>query len=318
MTSEVLERFTLEPATGRAIPVQRGQVLCVEQVGEGQCLDFNAYNLHDYKEQFHSGRTRGLHGLSPAVGDHLWSAPPRERPMFTILRDDVGANDVNFSRCSAFLYESHYGFSDDVAHSNCHDAFSEAIREWELTPDDVHDSFNAFMTTRIENGRLRIDRSLARPGARLELLAQMDALAVTVCCGGDLGATNNYALKGLQIEIRAAAADDLSKLVDVTFRHQRKVEEFANAKIKADRELRRATDFRPHWPWKQAVESLTTIEVVMSPDEQAALERIASHPRYSHMSKSDVLRFALFQRLEARHRAGIVEALGRRQREQTP
>lgn len=314
MSGEPIESFMLEPATGRAIPLQRGQVLCVEQAGNGQCLDFNAYNLHDYKEQFHSGRTRGLHGINPRVGDHLWSAPPRERPMFTILRDDVGANDVNFSRCSAFLYEAHYGFDSGIAHSNCHDAFAEAIREWELTPDDVHDSFNAFMTTRIDNGRLRIDRSVARAGARLELLAQMDALAVTVCCGGDLGATNNYELKGLKIEVRPASAAEQSCLIDVTFRHQRTIADFANATIKADRELRRAGDYRPHWPWRQAISTCTRIDVPLSEDEQAALERIAAHPRFRHMSKPDILRFALFQRLEVRHRAGIAEALAKKEK----
>ena len=85
-----VQQYVLEPTTGKAIPVLRGQVLRIKQVGKGQCLDFNAFNLHDYKEFFHCGRTRHMHGLNPTKGDHLWSAPPRDRIMFTILEDTVG------------------------------------------------------------------------------------------------------------------------------------------------------------------------------------------------------------------------------------
>ena len=108
-----VQQYVLEPTTGKAIPVLRGQVLRIKQVGKGQCLDFNAFNLHDYKEFFHCGRTRHMHGLNPTKGDHLWSAPPRDRIMFTILEDTVGTNDVNYPRCSAFLFEyrAHSGLS---------------------------------------------------------------------------------------------------------------------------------------------------------------------------------------------------------------
>ena len=48
------------PGTGKALPVMRGQILRFEQLGNGQCADFNAFNLHDHKEYFHTGRTRHL------------------------------------------------------------------------------------------------------------------------------------------------------------------------------------------------------------------------------------------------------------------
>ncbi|CAE6935706.1 hypothetical protein R69927_07409 [Paraburkholderia domus] len=51
-------------------------------------------------------------------------------------------NDVIFPRRSANLCESGYGYH---THTNCHDIQAEAQREYGLTPDDVHDSFNLFM-----------------------------------------------------------------------------------------------------------------------------------------------------------------------------
>ena len=76
--------LTIEPGTGKALELLRGQVLRIEQTSGRQCADFNCFNLHDYKEFFHTGRTRHLHGLHPTKGDFLWSAPPRERPMMAI------------------------------------------------------------------------------------------------------------------------------------------------------------------------------------------------------------------------------------------
>jgi uncharacterized protein YcgI (DUF1989 family) len=81
--------------------------------------------------------------------------------MFTIVEDTVGTNDVNYPRCSAFLFDYQFGFDQYPAHSNCHDILAESIREWGLTPDDVHDSFNGFMHTGARDGKLYIDRMVA-------------------------------------------------------------------------------------------------------------------------------------------------------------
>src|SRR5690606_32152880 len=164
----ILER-QLEPGTGKAIELLKGQVLRIEQVNGNQCVDFNCFNLHDYKEFMHCGRTRTVHGFRPSAGTFLWSAPPRATAMLYLLADTVGRNDVLFPRCSAFLYESAYGF--DV-HTNCHDIQAEAQREYGLTPDDVHDSFNFFMCTEVaRDGRATITRQSSQAGDYVELLA---------------------------------------------------------------------------------------------------------------------------------------------------
>ena len=60
---KVLSQLVLEPGTGKAIELKRGMILRIEQIEGGQCVDFNCFNLHDYKEFFHTGRTRHLHGF---------------------------------------------------------------------------------------------------------------------------------------------------------------------------------------------------------------------------------------------------------------
>src|SRR3977135_4667661 len=89
----VAQELVIEPGTGKALELRRGQIRRIEQTAGRQCADFNCFNLHDYKEFFHTGRTRHLHGLHPTKGDFLWSAPPRERPRMAISADTAGRTE---------------------------------------------------------------------------------------------------------------------------------------------------------------------------------------------------------------------------------
>lgn len=234
---ELLSTRVLEPGTGKALEVMAGQVLRIEQIDGAQCVDFNCFNLHDYKEFMHTGRTRTLHGLNPGPGDFLWSAPPRERAMMFVLADTARCNDVMFPRCSANLYESVYGFH---AHTNCHDIQAEAQREYGLTPDDVHDSFNLFMRTEVHGGRGHIQRQESRAGDHVEFLALMDVLAVPNVCGADIMRTSNFALKPVKLEVLSASERDLASVPPLgAWASQRTPAQFRQPEIKADRALRR-------------------------------------------------------------------------------
>jgi uncharacterized protein YcgI (DUF1989 family) len=245
----LIEEHVLEPATGKALELRRGQVLRIEQTVGEQCADFNCFNLHDYKEFFHTGRTRHMHGLNPSTGDFLWSAPPRERPMAAIVADTVGTNDILYPRCSAFLFEYQYGL--DV-HTNCHDMQAEAQREFGLTPDDVHDSFNFFMNTGVDAaGRPFIGSNNAKRGDYVELLALMDLLAVPNVCGADVMATSSFELKPLRLAIYQA---DESELEAIASRpelqprtNQRTPADFKVKQIRVERELTRDSSYTPEF-----------------------------------------------------------------------
>jgi uncharacterized protein len=273
---EVVFEHVMEPGTGTAVPVRRGQILRIEQLGEGQCADFNAFNLHDYKEYFHTGRTRHLHGLFPAEGDMLWSAPPRERAMFTIIRDTVGTNDIQYPRCTAFLYEYQYGFEE---HTNCHDILAEAIREYGLTPDDVHDSFNFWMHTGVDDqGKLYIKRMLARRGDYVELIAHFDVLAVPNVCGADIFSTSNFELKPLQVQVLESAPEEREGWLlpeEREYRNQRTPADFKLSEIKATRELERDESYAPEWPVYPIVKR--PVEVSLSEDEYALVEGLRAN-----------------------------------------
>jgi len=266
-----LFEWLLQPGTGKAIELLAGQILRIEQVEGLQCVDFNCFNLHDYKEFMHCGRTRTVHGFNPTKGSFMWSAPPRERALVYILEDTVGRNDVLFPRCSAYLYESAYGFD---AHTNCHDIQAEAQREYGLTPDDVHDSFNLFMCTEVTlQGRATITRQETKPGDHVDLLALTDLLAIPNVCGADVMRTSNFALKPIRLSVFEASEAEMAGVPKVpVLRSQRTPKDFRNPVIKADRALSRDPVYVPAFTNVPIV--LEDVAVTLSGEEAGLLERL--------------------------------------------
>jgi uncharacterized protein len=160
--------MALEPETGKALEVKAGQILRIDQIEGLQCVDFNCFNLHDYKEFMRCGRTRTVHGFNPTKGAFLWSAPPRERALTYILKDTVGRNDLLFPRCSAYAYES--------ATSSCIDRDQP---RWARA----------------------ITRQNRKPGDHVDLLALVDVLAAPNVCGADVMRTSNFALKPIKLTL---------------------------------------------------------------------------------------------------------------------
>jgi hypothetical protein len=288
---EVVLEHVLEPGTGKAFELRRGQVMRIAQTTGGQCADFNAFNLHDYKEHFHTGRTRHMHGLNPSVGDFLWSAPPRDRPIAAIVEDTCGTNDILYPRCSAFLFEYQYGLP---VHTNCHDIQAEAQREYGLTPDDVHDSFNFFMHTGIDaNGHPFIAENTAGPDDYVELLALIDLLAVPNVCGADVMATSSFELKPLVVTIMEGVDADWALIEGrrelERFSTQRTPADFANPTIKADRELRRDPGYEPRFTNYPI--TVTELDVPLDSDDEALVSELVAKGELGR-DPGEVIRFA--------------------------
>ena len=268
---KVLSEWVMQPGTGKAVELLAGQILRIEQVEGLQCVDFNCFNLHDYKEFMHCGRTRTVHGFNPSKGAFMWSAPPRERALLYILDDTYGRNDVLFPRCSAYVYESAYGFD---AHTNCHDIQAEAQREYGLTPDDVHDSFNLFMCTEVTlDGRATITRQETKPGDHVDLLALVDVLAIPNVCGADVMRTSNFSLKPIKLTVFEATDADMTCVPKVpVLKSQRTPKDFRNPTIKPDRALTRDPSYVAQFTNVPIV--LEELAVNLTAEEAAALDRV--------------------------------------------
>jgi uncharacterized protein YcgI (DUF1989 family) len=291
---KLLFETVMEPGTGKAVEVSRGEVLRIEQVGDGgQCADFNLFNLHDYKEHFHTARTRHMHGLMPSEGAFLWSAPPRDRPMAVVVTDTVKSNDILYGRCSAFLYDYQYGLP---VHTNCHDIQAEAQREYGLTPDDVHDSFNFFMNTGIDaSGNPYIGPNLTGPGDYVEILALIDVLAVANVCGADVMATSNFEFKPLRVAKYQATPQELEaqerRPETRPLSTQRDPSQFRVSAIKATRELARDPSYAPDFT--NVPITVQSVPVRLTDGDLARLDHLVESGEFGP-TRDQVLRYAFF------------------------
>jgi uncharacterized protein len=288
--------LTLEPVTGKAVPLSRGEVLRIEQTQGGTCVDFNAFNLHDYKEFLDCGFTRSFQSFDPRQGEFIWTNAPRGRPMFGILRiADTCELDIVGHRCNRVLDELGWGLVD---HANCQDTLSEAIREYRLTPDDVHDSFNLWMATTIDaDGHRQFRWNPAQPGDRIELLAMFDILAVAVICGlGDLVGINNYTFTPIKLEVLEATPSTTALVDEIESRwgrlaSQDRTEDFRDIPVPAQRQLERDPTYEPRF---RPAPATVHLELELGPDDHALLEGLIATGVYGS-SPGEAMRAAFMR-----------------------
>jgi uncharacterized protein len=183
--------WRIPPAGSLALSLSEGDQLRITDPVGGQPCDLNAFVLPDFAERFSAGRTRTMEGIHPGVGAALWSGPPHDRRLFTISSDSVGANDVLFPRCSRLRYEE-VGIQE---HPNCQDLLTAAIVPYGLSAIDVHDSFNIFMRTALDDGgRPRIVDSDGLSPGMIELVAHFPSLVALSACpnGTKYGRENSH------------------------------------------------------------------------------------------------------------------------------
>lgn len=291
--------IVLQPVEGRALPMEAGEVLRITQVGNGQCVDFNCFNLHDHKERLSVGFTR-MHSFRPKKGDFLWSNPPRNNPMMAIVEmPDTCLTDTLHARCNAFLFEDYYGLD---LHTNCQDTFAAAIGEFGLTDDDVHDAFNLWMDTGWDDqGATYIRRNSGRTGDHVDLLALMDVLAVPILCGsGDVQPTAAFFPKPIRIQVfeRSASTDATARELNTRLKRKnhRTVDQFRVKDILTTRELKRIPGYTPRFVNYPL--TFTGVQVELTPKEYGQLLRLrfASYQEDDEIMREAVMRWLFSNR----------------------
>ena len=242
--------LTLQPVSGKAIPVHQGEILRITQVEGEQIVDFNAFNLHDYKEFLDVGHMR-REGFRTQQGRILWSNTPRYYPLMLILHmSETCVTDLLGAQCNAVVFEDQYGLDD---HPNCQDTLAESIGEYGLTPDDVHDPLNFFQDSQWDYIGSSPARSTSRKGDHVDLLALTDVLAVADICGsGNMSLARGFEYKPIHLQVFEASSET-NALAEEHLRNntglktQRRPSDFHVAEIRVERELRPTPGYEPQF-----------------------------------------------------------------------
>lgn len=298
------ERFreVLQPVSGKALPMKAGETLHISLVEGAQCVDFNCFNMHDYKEHMSVGHMR-MKGFRAQAGHIVWSRPPRYNPMMLLVDvPETCVTDLLGARCHAVPFEKAMGYPG--VHTNCQDIQSECIGEYGLTPDDVHDSLNFWMDSGWdEDGHYfpNNGRSTAQKGDTVSILAVMDVLAVpNICGGGDFSTTSNYWFNPIEIIVREANDETRRKVDEIRsqhtgFRTQRGPADFRVREIKADRVLKKVSGYEPRFSHHPI--GVTPLTVELGKSDRADLDALMAKGlgndpedalRYGVMSAFDV------------------------------
>lgn len=195
--------LVLEPATGKALPIRKGEILRIRQIEAGQPVELNVFNLHDHKEYMSVGHMR-RESFRASEGRMVWSAPPRYRPMMKLLAMPATCrSDLLIAGCTGPQFADEFGLAD---HPNCQDTMAEAMREYGLTPDDTHDSLNLWMDTEWDHVGVYPVANTGRGGDLVDMLALMDVLVVVSVCGAAaLSVAGNFAAKPVGVQVLAAS-----------------------------------------------------------------------------------------------------------------
>ncbi|MBI4527218.1 MAG: urea carboxylase-associated family protein [Deltaproteobacteria bacterium] len=184
--------------SGKAFVVARGQTL---RVAGKSIVDFVAFNLHNLKERFDQARTKTNQAkVFISVGDQLVSK--LNNPMLTIVADTFheGRHDLQKGMCSRKRFElvaqgkAKREFAEgvdinpkapeDIPDHGCWENLSEALKSWDIEPEDIPSPFNIFQTMRIDPDSGRMFDTMIRPKeeAYVDFRAEMDCLVAASAC----------------------------------------------------------------------------------------------------------------------------------------
>jgi uncharacterized protein len=193
----VVSRMHLEPQTGGALTIAKGQLLRIIDPRGEQVSDLISFARDDTREWLSSGRTIDYaNTIYLTTGHTLYSN--RSRPMWTIVEDTVGRHDFLLTPCSLDTFRIIYGTSGH--HPSCFENLATALAAFGIPPDTIPTTLNVFMNVEIQpTGELRILPPRSRAGDHIVLRAEMNMIVGVSACSAEL--SNNGTFKPIDVEL---------------------------------------------------------------------------------------------------------------------
>jgi len=187
---------------GRGFSAAAAQFIAIVDLHGRQAGDFAAVRRDDHGEKLSPPHTRRhLRSLFFKLGDNLMSS--YGRPMFRVVRDDVGgAHDATVPACDPTRYSVDFGV---CGHRNCLENLHEGLAPLGIGILDVPDPFNFFQNGPVTaDGRMQLADPKSDPGAMLVLEALMDVECALSPCPQDIIPGNGLAVTDMRVLVTDA------------------------------------------------------------------------------------------------------------------
>ena len=164
--------------------VRKGETLRIVDLEGNQAVDTLFFNADDPAEHYSASDTMREQGnIYLSTGTVLQS--DLCRPMLTITADTVGRHDTIGGACSTESNTVRYALEKKSMHA-CRDSFLLAVVEndrYGLTKRDISHNINFFMNVPVTpDGKLEFADGLSGPGKYVELVAEMNVIALISNC----------------------------------------------------------------------------------------------------------------------------------------
>ena len=194
----ILKSEVIPKNSGRAYRVKKGQRI---RITGRTVVDFVAFNLNNLRERFDQARTK-TNQVKIFIGEGDQLISKLNNPMLTIVEDTFkeGRHDLQKGMCSKKRFElvakglAKRKFAEgvdlnpkapeDIPDHGCWENLTEALKPWDVPPEDIPSPFNIFQTMRIDSETGEMFDTLVRPkvGASVGFRAEMDCLVAASAC----------------------------------------------------------------------------------------------------------------------------------------
>jgi uncharacterized protein YcgI (DUF1989 family) len=188
----------IPPRSGVAFTLDKGQQLMVVDIEGEQVSDLVCFNRSDTREYLSSGRSIDYaETIFLTTGHPLYSN--RSNIMLEIGEDKVRRHDFLLTPCSAEMFRIIYGH--EHPHRGCFGNLAEALKEYDIEPDNIPICFNVFMNVDVDgnSGKIAVLPPKSKSGDFTIFKAKMDLVVGLTACSA--GMSNNFKFKPIGYRI---------------------------------------------------------------------------------------------------------------------
>jgi urea carboxylase-associated protein 2 len=205
---------TVAPAATWSHVLKRGTALCINDTEGGANAGAIFYNWENPAERYNMPDTlKAQHTAHLTRGHVLYS--DMGRVLCSITADTLGWHDPLSGCSNAALAESKYGTARyqehrNAWHQNASDGFLIELAKYGLAPRDMTAIVNFFSKVAVDDaGNMQFVSGHSKPGAFVELRAEMNVLVILNTCQHPLDPNPKYAPKPVHVSVRKVASPAL-------------------------------------------------------------------------------------------------------------